>query len=182
MFAPAEHPALDLDEALYLQLQPRLAVGQRRNHLRWVPYPFLDQFARPCIEPNRDVVIATVLKDSEAALEVLVDVEGLRDDERLVGCLDRLDPGQQEVADAGFLDIEGDQVPAVVDAGQVVGMDPAHLDHLLAEVAVADLRHLMVMDGRVQAAEELRVGGIRRERMEGHGLVEPVGDQAQLLP
>jgi hypothetical protein len=125
--AEAEDPAFDFFEAVEGHFELGTAIGEVDSLLAGVPLAAADEVSGPGVEFDEDVVLLVAFHDGEAALEIFVGVEGFGAGGAVVGKHGIGEAGEGEGADLLAVDVVGEEVPVVIDAGEVVGVDVAGL-------------------------------------------------------
>jgi hypothetical protein len=125
--APAEDPALDFFEAVEAHAQAGSAMRQVRQLLAGMPEAAAHQVRGPRVEFNYDFLLFVAFQNGEAALEVLVRVEILWPDNPFGGDLRVGQARQGKGADGSAVYIVPEQVPMIVDAREVIGVNASGL-------------------------------------------------------
>ena len=91
--------------------------------LAGVPNTFAYKLCGELVKADSDVVFSLGGKDAETVLEVLLKRKRLRLGESLAGAYSVAHPGQDECPHLAAVDVAGEAVPLVLNAGEVVGLD-----------------------------------------------------------
>ena len=145
------------------------AIGEINTLLAGVPLAAADEVGGPGVEFDEDVVLLVAFHDGEAALEVFVGVEGFGAGEAVGGEGGIGEAGEGEGADLLAVDVVGEEVPVVINAGEVVGVDVAGLGVFCGEVAVIEFEGAAFLEGAGEEAEGVEVGVFGGEGAEGEG-------------
>jgi hypothetical protein len=121
--AEAENPTLGFFEAGEAQTELARAVGEACDLLGGVPAAVADFVGGPRVELNEDVVVFAAFEDVEAAAEELSGIEVFGFGEFFGGELGFGESVEGEGAEVVFGGVPGEEVPEIVDAGEVVGVD-----------------------------------------------------------
>jgi hypothetical protein len=152
----------------------RAAVGELGAVLGGMPVTAADEVGGPRVEFDDNFVFLVAFHDGEAAGKVLVGIEIFRAEEVFGGEGRIGQAGEGEGADGVAGGVVGEEVPVVVDAGEVVRVDMAGQGLASAEVAVIEFDGATFTDGAVEEAEGGVVGVFGAEGAEG-SVVNGVG-------
>ena len=125
MDSEAQNPTLDFFEAAQMQTELAPAVGEVGDLLGGVPAAVADFVGGPGVELNEDVVVFAAFEDVEAAAEEFGGIEVFGFGEFFGGELGSGEAVKRKGAEVAFGGVPGEEVPEVVDAGEVVGVDRA---------------------------------------------------------
>ena len=171
--APAQDPAFDFVQAVEAALEVGAAAGEFGYLLAGVPDTAMHEVGGPGIKFDDDFVVGVAAHDAEAFAKDGVGVEVFWFEEPLIGDDGRGDAAEGEGADVGrAARVMCEEVPDIIDAGEVIGMDVALLGRLCGGLAVGEFERDAFVHGAADSLENAEVGIFGRERAEGEGLVE----------
>ena len=185
--APAQDPAFDLLEAAQDQAQLQIVPGQTPDFLGGMPLPFRNEPGRDAIEPDPDLVPGLAFEHTETVAQMITDREIGGPLELVPGIAQGAHPGEGKGAELTADKVESEQVPLVLDTGEVVGLDPADLVAPAFQFAVLELNLVLVENGAAKRFKEFEVGTAVADAAERNGgpdvgpveldlVMKPVGD------
>ena len=121
--AEAQNPTLNLFEAGEVEAELATAVGEACDLLGGVPAAIADFVGGPWIKLNKDVVVLLAFEDVETAAEEFGGIEVFGFGEFFGGELGSGEAVERKGAQVAFGGVPGEEVPEVVDAGEVVRVD-----------------------------------------------------------
>ena len=133
--APAQDPSLDFFKAAQAHPQVRAAAGEFRHDLSGMPLPAPQLVGGPGVEFDDDFIIPLALHHAEAGAQIFIGIEGGWLFKSLIGEDRRTDATESEGADVGSISIVAEEIPAILAAGEVVGVDFPELQFLLARLS-----------------------------------------------
>ncbi len=136
MFAPAQNPAFDLLEPSERHGQFDLAVREPFDLLRWMPLTFAHEPRRERIEVDAHAVPGLALEDAEAVAQMIGNGKVSRATESGSRVPHLAHPGQGERADLPTNQVEAKQIPLILDAAEVVGLNAPRLVPRTAQLLV----------------------------------------------
>jgi len=172
--APAQDPALGFFDAVQPQPQAELAAREFGDFLAGVPFATANEVGSPGIKIHDDFVVGVALEHAEAAFQMFREVEFLGDGKTFRGNFRRFQAGQGERAHGLPLNVEGKQIPVVVNAAEVIGMDKPGLGLVGIEVAVLEFQNAAFFQGAGEDFKRFEVSVLGCERPEGKGFIQIV--------
>ena len=137
-----------------------------------MPEAVAEHVGGPGIELDDDFVVAVAFEHGEAAAEVVVEVELAVGFEFIADEDGAADSAKDEGAEVRAGEVEGDEVPEVFVAGEVIGLDGAEGGGFFAGFAVLEAEGAMVAQGAGDGFEAFEVEDFGREGAEGEDGVE----------
>ena len=169
---PTEYPLFDLLEVVEVERHPHGASRQIDDLLARMPAPVTEHVRRPSVQVDHHLVVPLAFEDAEAALQVLCNLE-------IDGALElsRLDlrlahARKHEDAEGAPPHILPHDIPPVVGANKLVGMEGAHLHRPGRLLPVAERQWPPLLDGPHDNLEILLVQRIGTRKPDVHGLAQ----------
>lgn len=176
--APAQDVLLDFFEAAQAEAELGAAIGEFLDLLAGMPAAAAQDVGEPGVHFDDDVVVALAAHDAEAGGEVLAGIEAGGDLEFVAGDDDVAHAAQDEGAEGAALEVVGQEVPAVAEFEQVVGVDAARFGVALAGFAVVEAQGQAVGEGAGDLLEEFEVGVFGRKGAKGEDFVKALQGEA----
>ena len=172
MGAPAQDPALHLLKVVEPHPQAGGPAAQFDQFLAGMSAAPANQVRRPHIELDHDLVIVATLEHSKTAAQIFVGIKLLRQGETLIGQLGLREPGQDKGPHGLPFEVEGKEIPMILDAGQVVGMQVPPLRLGSAQVLVEEFERPMLLQSPGENLERFQIGILRGKGSKGEDIIE----------
>jgi hypothetical protein len=185
--APTKDPAFDFLETAEVHGEFEFAAVEWMEFLGGMPFALGNQTRGKRIETDADAVFGAAFEDAEAIAEMGGDGEIGGAAEAGLGVARMAHAREREGADLAAGEIEAEEIPLVLDAAEVVGLDAPGFVPGATEFLVLELEFVGVEERVADDFEELDVGLGRAEAAEGDGginvaplkadaVFQPIGD------
>ena len=139
MTSPAQNPAFDFFEAAQLQLQDNRTIAFELNALRFVPGSLRDQSRGERIKLQLDLVFLLARMSTETSTQKFAD--------RKIGRPMKTRARQAHIAHARqrkgpqlpALEIVPEEVPLILEAGEMIGSEKAQFEFATAQLAIFEM-------------------------------------------
>ena len=172
MPAPTEDPALDFFQAAEVHGKLKFAAGKRPEFLGGMPFALGDETGGERIEMNADTVFGAAFEDAETIAEMGGDGEIGGAPETGLGVARAAHARQGEGADLAPCEVKPKEVPLVLDAAEMIGLDAPAFVPGASELFVFELQLVGVEEGAADGFEDLDVGHGRADAAEGDGGID----------